>query len=226
VDRAITGFHCDEEGDWVAELSYGHCQHVRHRPPFQLREWVLEAEGRRSKVGMPLACPLCDRAELPEDLLLDRTSPEWDEHTMPAGLRRAHRVARGSWGRIVVRQGQLQFRARTKPELQVVVGAGSTQAIPPDLDHEVRPIGSVCFSIEFLSVRKSESDPPGDRGGQRGEDGNATGQRLRDEGGESACMAHQICPECGAVLDGGSHLSDCGSAANVNRPRHPGANIC
>jgi hypothetical protein len=31
----ITGFHQDEEANWVAELSCGHQQHVRHRPPFK-----------------------------------------------------------------------------------------------------------------------------------------------------------------------------------------------
>ncbi len=42
VERAITGYHLDDEGDWVAELSCGHNQHVRHRPPFRLRAWVTE----------------------------------------------------------------------------------------------------------------------------------------------------------------------------------------
>ena len=37
VERPITGYHQDELGDWVAELDCGHNQHVRHRPPFQLR---------------------------------------------------------------------------------------------------------------------------------------------------------------------------------------------
>ena len=29
------------------------------------------------------------------------------------------------------------------------------------------------------------------------------------EGGESACFAHLICPECGAVLDGSAHVVGC-----------------
>jgi hypothetical protein len=29
------------------------------------------------------------------------------------------------------------------------------------------------------------------------------------EGGESACFAHLICPECGAVLDGSEHVQGC-----------------
>ena len=31
-----------------------------------------------------------------------------------------------------------------------------------------------------------------------------------DRGGETACYAHLVCPECGAVLDGGAHASGCG----------------
>ena len=60
--RAIVGYHLDAAGDWVAELSCGHGQHVRHRPPFQLREWVLEESGRAVRLGTPLECPWCDPA--------------------------------------------------------------------------------------------------------------------------------------------------------------------
>ena len=59
--RAITGFHKDEEGHWVAELECGHQQHVRHRPPFIERPWTATEEGRRSKLGERLNCLECDR---------------------------------------------------------------------------------------------------------------------------------------------------------------------
>jgi hypothetical protein len=61
MERAIVGFHQDAAGDWVAELACGHRRHVRHRPPFELRPWVVEAEGRRRRLGTPLECGLCDR---------------------------------------------------------------------------------------------------------------------------------------------------------------------
>jgi hypothetical protein len=37
---------------------------------------------------------------------------------------------------------------------------------------------------------------------------------VHDEGGEPACWAHLLCPECGAVLDGGSHVTGCQSETN------------
>jgi len=60
VDRRITGFHQDEQGDWVAELDCGHQQHVRHNPPWTNRPWTQTAEGRTQKIGETLACKRCD----------------------------------------------------------------------------------------------------------------------------------------------------------------------
>ncbi|MBI5854136.1 MAG: DUF3565 domain-containing protein [Nitrospirae bacterium] len=41
----ITGYHQDEQGDWVADLACGHGQHVRHQPPLTVRPWGVIAEG-------------------------------------------------------------------------------------------------------------------------------------------------------------------------------------
>jgi len=95
MDRVIVGLRQDAEGDWVAELECGHAQHVRHRPPFEQRPWVLAEETRAERIGTLRDCPLCDRSLLP------------------------------------------------------------------------------------------------------------------DEGGEAACLAQLVCPECGVVLDGGAHRPDC-----------------
>lgn len=50
----------DEQSHWVAVLGCGHTQHVRHDPPWMVREWVTTEEGRMSHVGMMLDCKLCD----------------------------------------------------------------------------------------------------------------------------------------------------------------------
>ncbi|MGB7211358.1 MAG: DUF3565 domain-containing protein [Gemmatimonadales bacterium] len=60
MQRAITGFHRDDEGHWVAELACGHGQHVRHDPPWQVREWVTTLEGRAGRIGTLLECRRCD----------------------------------------------------------------------------------------------------------------------------------------------------------------------
>jgi steroid delta-isomerase-like uncharacterized protein len=60
MNRRITGFHQDEFDDWVAELECNHARHVRHQPPFQLRPWVVSAEGRQQRIGAELECRKCD----------------------------------------------------------------------------------------------------------------------------------------------------------------------
>jgi tellurite resistance-related uncharacterized protein len=150
MERSIVGFDQDDAGEWVARLSCLHGQHVRHQPPFRPAPWVLEEADRAARVGSMLDCPLCDRAELPADLRVVRATALWDERTMPAGLRRSHRVAPGVWGRLQVRKGQLRFRADTYPPLDVAVAPGTEQAIPPEVEHEVEPLGEVSFLIEFL----------------------------------------------------------------------------
>jgi hypothetical protein len=60
VERGIVGFEQDEMDDWVALLECGHRQHVRHRPPWQERPWVVTPEGRQGRLGTPLDCVHCD----------------------------------------------------------------------------------------------------------------------------------------------------------------------
>lgn len=60
AQRKIVGFHQDEHGDWVADLACGHTQHVRHRPPWELRSWVTTEDGRRAHLGLVLQCRKCD----------------------------------------------------------------------------------------------------------------------------------------------------------------------
>lgn len=43
--------------------------------------------------------------QLPNGLELARTTDVFDNDTVPAGLLRAHRVANGTWGRLVGRVG-------------------------------------------------------------------------------------------------------------------------
>ncbi|MCS4247173.1 hypothetical protein M2394_001474 [Pseudomonas sp. BIGb0164] len=52
----------DDDQHWVAELSCGHTQHLRHQPPWQSRAWVLDPAQRLEKIGQPFACGWCAQA--------------------------------------------------------------------------------------------------------------------------------------------------------------------
>ena len=64
MNKRITGFHTDAESHWVAELECGHGQHVRHDPPWMVREWVTTEAGRTERIGTELNCVRCDEAAL------------------------------------------------------------------------------------------------------------------------------------------------------------------
>ena len=103
--RAIVGFHRDKDGIWVAELACGHRQHVRHDPPWQSRPWVETEAGRDAHLGKELPCPSCALPALPAGVTMYRQTADFDEHSLPAGLRSRHSLKAGTWGRIVVLKG-------------------------------------------------------------------------------------------------------------------------
>ena len=66
MKQAMTAYHQDERGDWVAELVCGHFQHVRHKPPWQNRPWVVSAAGREKMLGYELDWKKCDEGAPPD----------------------------------------------------------------------------------------------------------------------------------------------------------------
>ncbi|MHB8449978.1 MAG: DUF3565 domain-containing protein [Mycobacteriales bacterium] len=208
--RPIAAFHRDADGDWVAELSCWHTQHVRHQPPFRDRPWVLDPAGRAVYIGTVLDCPPCERAELPGGLDRRGSVGPWDEAALPEEFLRAHLTPPQLWGVLRVHEGDLglQFRpGDTPPGPSRHLSAGSRRAIPPGVLHRLILTGPVRVELELwgrLAPVVSGGDPV--PGGDP------------DEGGDPACWAGLLCPGCGAVLDGGPHRVGCGSGGRVTTP--------
>ena len=160
--RSIDGFHADREGDWVAELSCFHSQHIRHQPPFRQRPWVLDTDGRASHIGSAVECALCDLHEFPEDLtILGRAGP-WNQGSVPDSLRHAHRTPEGQWGRLVIHHGAVDFQFEPEGRAtatSIHLDAGSHQPIPPGMPHRVIVIGPVEVELEFWG-RGHSAEPP------------------------------------------------------------------
>ncbi|XXX78233.1 DUF3565 domain-containing protein [Sorangium sp. So ce134] len=147
--RPITGYHTDDAGDWVAELSCGHGQHVRHKPPFLSRPWVLTAEGRASMLGTELDCVRCDRLDMPAGLTAYKRTAEFDEGTIPGGLRKDHATKPGVWGVIRVVSGRLRYRIDGPPGRDLLLTPETPGIIAPEVLHHVEPDGPVRFFVEF-----------------------------------------------------------------------------
>lgn len=151
MNRTIHRFHQDDVGDWVAELGCGHDQHVRHRPPFEQRPWVLSAYERERHIGESRDCPLCEQGVLPARVVFLKSSSDWDEISMPAPLRNAHRLSDDKWGLLQVAEGSLRYVSHDAA-FERVVAAGEQLAIPPGVAHDVTPIGAARFRIDFFRI--------------------------------------------------------------------------
>ncbi|MDB4962810.1 MAG: hypothetical protein JWP01_2809 [Myxococcales bacterium] len=149
VLRPIDSFHQDPIGDWVADLRCGHGQHVRHRPPFWERPWVLTAEGRDGKLGAELPCVLCERFELPAGHAPYKRTREFDEHSIPSGLLKDHSTAAGVWGVIHVIAGRLRYIVESPLARELVLDETHDGIVVPEVLHRVAPEGSVRFFVEF-----------------------------------------------------------------------------
>ncbi len=150
MHRDIVGFHQDDVGDWVADLSCLHRVHMRHRPPFHDRPWVLDDARRAARVGTAFDCVLCDRAELPHDMEHARTAGPFTADSLPAGLRRTHRVAGRTWGLLRVIAGTATIDMQLTPVFQRELKPGDEQPIPPEVDHRVGLEPDTVIEIDFL----------------------------------------------------------------------------
>lgn len=158
VARRIVAFHLDDEGQWVAELSCLHTQHVRHRPPFENRPWVLDDATRGARIGTRLECPLCARGELPAGLHRARTAGPFDEQNAPRALFASHEIAASRWGVLHVLEGRAELVFTD--ERRFVVEAGEERAIPPTMLHHLEVLAHVRFEIDFLVPGVVDADAP------------------------------------------------------------------
>jgi tellurite methyltransferase len=149
VVRPITGFHQDDVQDWVAELSCGHNQHVRHKPPFWSRPWVLTPDGRNEKLGAELPCVLCDRFEMPAGCVAYKRTADFTATTIPAALTANHSTKRGVWGLLHVTHGTVRYVVEPPLARDMVVVPGTPAVIVPEILHRVTPDADASFYVEF-----------------------------------------------------------------------------
>ena len=161
-------------------------------------DWVADPEGRGPRVGTPIDSPPCDRAEVPEGLERTGTTDTWNEDTLPPAFLRDHRIPPGTWGLLRVHSGAVRFVATGEPVTSRVVEAGAMQGIAPGAPHRLERIGPVTLTIEFFRVTAAAEGgaPPGH-------------EAAADEGGDPACWAKLVCPECGAVVGPDPHREGC-----------------
>ena len=77
-----------------------------------------------------------------------RSTPVFDERTLPAALRGEHRTKPGVWGVVRVLEGSLRL-AFLEPPSETVVVPGRPGLILPDRPHLVEPLGPMRMQVDF-----------------------------------------------------------------------------
>ncbi|MGK2909877.1 DUF1971 domain-containing protein [Sphingobium sp. AR-3-1] len=78
-----------------------------------------------------------------------RSTPIFDEVTLPKALRRDHRTKAGTWGLIRVLRGTLKLTI-LEPASEILVTPGAPAVILPEQTHFVEPVGPMEMQVDFF----------------------------------------------------------------------------
>lgn len=83
-----------------------------------------------------------------------RSTPVFDEVTLPAALRARHTTKAGVWGVIRVIEGRLSL-TYLEPPREIILDADNPGRIEPEQPHFVTPLGPMKMQVDFYD------QPPG-----------------------------------------------------------------
>jgi len=99
---------------------------------------------------------------LPQNLEHYNSTPVFNETTIPKGLLSDHQTKQGSWGLIKILSGKLEYVIKTSGSKDEVYTLEVTRpgVVEPQTLHYVKPLGQVCFQVEFYRFKNADSGCP------------------------------------------------------------------
>ena len=86
---------------------------------------------------------------LPASVACYKSTPEFNESSVPAGLLRDHTTAAGVWAKIVVLEGALEYCIIEPSPERHLLRAGDEGIIEAQMKHHVGVSGPVRFRVDF-----------------------------------------------------------------------------
>lgn len=86
---------------------------------------------------------------LPNTVNPYQKTPEFDESSIPKGLLKSHQTKAGVWGKIIVLEGQLKYTINEPEEEVVILDEHNFGVVEPTIFHQVKPLKTVKFYVEF-----------------------------------------------------------------------------
>jgi tellurite resistance-related uncharacterized protein len=87
-----------------------------------------------------------------------RSTPVFDETSLPAALRREHRTKPGAWGLIRVLEGEVVYTI-IEPFEEQRLTIDRAGLILPDQAHFVTPVGPMRMQVEFYDYKPDLQSP-------------------------------------------------------------------
>jgi tellurite resistance-related uncharacterized protein len=78
-----------------------------------------------------------------------KSTPVFDEHSLPAGLRRDHSTKPGAWGVIRVLEGELLYEQGGETR---TLTPATPALILPEQTHRVEPLGPMRMRVDFYNA--------------------------------------------------------------------------
>jgi len=83
-----------------------------------------------------------------------RSTPVFDETSLPAALRARHNTKAGIWGMIRVLEGRVKL-TYLEPLSTMLLDPGTSAPLLPEQPHFVEPLGAMKMRVDFYN------EPPG-----------------------------------------------------------------
>jgi tellurite methyltransferase len=88
--------------------------------------------------------------DIPENVEYYKSSPTFNQDTVPKALLKDHCTKVGTWGLLNVVSGSLRYVVTELGfEEEMLLSSGSTAVIAPEHLHYVEPLGAVEFFVAF-----------------------------------------------------------------------------
>lgn len=149
MKRTILAFEQDDDKEWRVILSCGHKRHLRHDPPRERRPQLHDPQTRDQAIGGLIECGRCAQRALPDGAVGFKSTPVFDQDTVPKGLLKDHSLKPGVWGKLVISEGSILFQ---EGGLEKRITPTDEWFVLPEVVHNVTLCGPVRFQIEFLRV--------------------------------------------------------------------------
>lgn len=77
-----------------------------------------------------------------------KSTPVFDQGTLPAGLRKEHRTKAGVWGVINILEGSVRYRI-LDPVSETILDVDHPGLVMPAQPHLVEPLGDMTLRVDF-----------------------------------------------------------------------------